>query len=71
MLVTKIEKEALKTKSRLLPLNLAGAPGGVPNRQLLDQMETMGQGPTITSVDVPYSLQTFTDGKSLDMEKIT
>lgn len=39
--------------------------------QLLDQITTMGQRPTVTSVSVPCSLQFFTNGRSLGMKEIT
>lgn len=55
--------------SILLPLNLPGVLGGVPKGLLLNQVATMGQGPTITSFNVPYSLRAFTDGRSRGIGK--
>jgi len=34
-------------------------------------MKKMGQRPNVTSVNVPYSLRNFTDGRSLGMREIT
>jgi len=38
---------------------------------ILDQVETIEQGPTVTLVDAPRSLQTFTDVRNLGMTEIT
>lgn len=55
----------------VLSLNLAGVLGGIPKGLLLDQATTMGQGPTVTSLDVLDSLRTFTDGRNPSIERIT
>ena len=39
--------------------------------KLLDQVAIMGQRPIVTSVNVPYSLQFFTDGRSPGIREIT
>lgn len=44
----------------LLPHNLVAVP-----------MTTMGQRPIVTSISVPFSLQTSTDGRSPCIEEIT
>lgn len=51
----------------MLPLNLPGVPIGL----LLDQGATIGQGPTVTPVNVPCSLRAFTDGRGLGIKEIT
>lgn len=38
--------------------------------QLLDQVTTMGQRPTVTLVNVPFSLKTFTDWRSPGRKEI-
>lgn len=55
----------------LLPHNLERDLGGVLKGQLLDLMTTMGQRPTVTSVNVPCYLRTFTNGRSLGIKEIT
>ena len=51
---------SLEMVPKMLLLNLAGVLGGVPKGLLLDQVTTMGQGPTVTLVDVPHFLWAFT-----------